>query len=192
MIHFLCVTNRPQWRPWLKLQWSKISNGNKLTVLENTARTIGECRQQLLEESDPAASHVAFIDDDDWQNPMRGGANRAEITGSRSGYKVNPITGRARLYASHELVIFNGSVVERSLAMRCRFPPVDRAEDTAWIEQLARNMRYGAKVIPQHLSAWMCHGKNVTNRSSLLTFESAPPSYISRQELELAAECARV
>ena len=193
MIHFLCCTSRPAWRPWLDQQWRKLQEGNKLTVMENSARTIGECRQLLLEGSDPEASHIAFIDDDDWQSPLRRviTSTDADVIGSRVGYKVNAMTGQAQPYTTTELCIFNGAVVRRELAMRCRFPPVDRCEDTAWMAAVYTNMTRGCFIVPQHLSAWMCHGQNIANKASLLTFESPTPSYITRQELELAKQCAK-
>jgi len=192
VIHFLCVTSRPAWRPFLDLQWRKLSEGNKLAIMENSARTIGECRQQLLDDSDPECSHVAFIDDDDWQSPLRRVITcaDADVIGSRVGYKVNAVTGRSQAYTTTELCIFNGAVIRRELALRCRFPPVDRCEDTAWMAQVFGYMTRGAFIVPQHLSAWMCHGQNITNKASQLTFESPSPSYITRTELELAKRCA--
>jgi hypothetical protein len=192
VIHFLCISSRPNWRPFLEKQWEKLASGNKLTVYENSARRIGEVRQQLLDESDPSAEWVAFIDDDDWQNPLRRVAvsSEADVVGSRVGYKVDPLRGRAQPYTTTELCIFNGAVVRRELAIRCRFPPVDRCEDTAWMAQIATYMTRGALIVPQHLSAWMCHGQNVANKASQLTFESPAPSYLSRQELQLASSCA--
>ena len=192
MIHFLCVTSRPQWRPFLELQWRKLDkNGNKLTVMEN-ALTIGEARQQLLDASDPDASHIAFIDDDDWQSPLRAyPASDVDLMGSRVGFKMSPATRRAHPYTTTELCIFNGAVVRRDVALRCRFPPVNRCEDTAWMAAIYNVMTRGCLVVPQHLSGWMCHTQNISNKSSLLTFESPGPSYVSREEWEVAAACAQ-
>lgn len=192
MIHFLCVTNRPHWRRWLDFQWTKLADGNKLTVMENSARTIGACRQLLLDSSDPAAEYIAFIDDDDWQNPLRRVivSSDADVIGSRVGSKVNVATGASQPYTTRELCIFNGAIVRRELALKCRFPPVDRCEDTAWMAQVFSNMTRGCFIVPQHLSAWMCHGGNVSNRASQLTFESPRPHYVTAAELELAQGCA--
>ena len=192
MIHFLCVTNRPRWRPWLEHQWSKLAEGNKLTVMENSARRIGECRQLLLQDSDPSAEYVAFIDDDDWQNPLRRVivSSDADVIGSRVGSKVNVRSGSSQPFTTGELCIFNGAIIRRELAMKCSFPPVDRCEDTAWMASVFNNMIRGCFIVPQHLSAWMCHSANVANRASLMTFESPRPNYITGKELELARSCA--
>lgn len=190
-IHFLCVSNRPHWRSFLELQWKKLAEGNKLTVMENTL-TIGEARQQLLDASDPECSHVAFIDDDDWQNPLRRIAlSDVDVIGSRVGFKMNPLTRRAQPYTTTELCIFNGAIVRRELAMRCRFPPVSKCEDTAWMAAIYTHMTRGCLIVPQHLSGWMCHGQNISNKSSMLTFESPGPSYVTREEWEVAAACSR-
>jgi hypothetical protein len=197
VIHFLCVTNRPNWRPWLMSQWKKLDvYGNKLTIVEpEPGESLGAARNRALKLSDPNMRYVGFMDDDDWQSQNRGtsmrlNAWRPDVLGAREGLKVDVATGRSQLHRTVDLVVFNGAIIHRDLALACRFPYVNQAEDTAWMNQVAMSVATYTVVVPSPLSHWLCHGQNATNRASQLSFDGGRPSSITDKELELARACA--
>lgn len=195
MISCLCVTHdRHEFMPWLEHQLLKQSVADaeliivdsspapwdstnaRVTVLHTTAWPgISEKRTHALAMA--RGEFITWFDDDDWQNPRKLEAGLVldgkplDAVGARSAEMFSTVTGLCRHYESHhEPIIFNSGVYRKASVPKAFSEQHLTGEDTEWQE------RFFAKypnfiTLGEPLHAWMCHGKNITNRANAMFFE---------------------
>jgi hypothetical protein len=113
---------------------------------------------------------VAWFDDDDWQHPrrlsilVRALAPGAKLAGATVSWFVDPVGRRAHAYRSQLDVIFNGLAVPAADLTDLPFDErKPRAADTAWVRELSRRAGGDVAVVPDVLSWWLCHRRNLSN-----------------------------
>lgn len=139
----------------------------------------------------------AWLDDDDWSHPCRllngVGCLQANPAFWAVGNRVAPMIDAVSLkswdHRAPEHLIFNGAVY------RWGNPPafdsgLITGEDTAWSERYLRRLSYMVLGEPMH--AWLCHGKNITNRADRHLFDQPFPGTFSRFRLTFERNPARV
>jgi glycosyltransferase involved in cell wall biosynthesis len=122
-------------------------------------------------------SLIAWFDDDDWQHPRRLSvlatalAGGAPVAGAARSWFVRLADGRAREHSAARGVVFNGLGVRRAALARVAFDERRaRAADSAWMAALRRELRSSPVVVPEHLSFWLCHRRNLSNPASRRSF----------------------
>jgi len=194
LVSCLCVTeSRPQFSPWLWWSYTKQDYaGKELVIVDSspeplvcgepdvrvisalTGTSVAAKRNMALRAA--RGSVVAWFDDDDWQHPrrlsilVRALSSGATLAGATQGWFVEPVGRRALRYASHDGVIFNGLAAPTATAAGAAFDELKRrAADTSWVRRLATQAGEVA-VVPELLSLWLCHRRNLSNPVGKYTF----------------------
>ena len=181
--------------PWLLWNFDKQdAPGAELVVVDSSARPLpgNHSRAVRVFRCEPGTSvarkrnlalHAArgavitWFDDDDWQHPRKlslliaAMAGGQALAGSRASWFVDLRRGRARPYQGQRRILFNtmgavGSAV-RPVPFDERLP---RAADTAWLTALRTAGLPEPVVLPEVLSFWLCHQRNVSNPASRYVF----------------------
>lgn len=200
LVSCLCVTHeRPEWMPWLLHQFHKqeglrdvdtelvvidsskvplAADSPSVRVISCDSAAIATKRNVALSAAN--GSYIAWFDDDDWSSPRRLARllkardceDAPQIVGTVWGTRYDVVTGRSAPYFSlEEPVIFNSALYSAELARSQRFNArLMTGEDTDWNLRLLQK-RPSWSVIGQELHAWMCHGRNVSNRNSSTVFD---------------------
>lgn len=118
---------------------------------------------------------ITWFDDDDWQHPykittacdileLQGGVG--EAVGSRTALMYSTLTGKCSYYESrYEPIIFNSATYLKSAVPPTFNEALVTGEDTDWqLRFYASHPNFVTLGEPQH--AWLCHTKNITNKSS--------------------------
>ena len=201
MISCLCVTHeRPEFMPWLEHQfWKQVGSciDKELIIIDSSAvpyvglgadvRVIhrpdlpGISAKRTLALKITRDEFITWFDDDDWQHPykLKGALNlfrdisNIDAVGSRTALMYSTLTGKCSYYESrYEPIIFNSAVYRKSEVPPTFNESLVTGEDTDWqmrfFETKPNFITLGE---PQH--AWLCHTKNVTNKSSSKFFERA-------------------
>lgn len=200
LVSCLCVTHeRPEWMPWLLHQFEKqeglhgidtelvVVDSSKvpLAVDSPSVRVISCDSSAIATKRNVALNaaqgqYVAWFDDDDWSSPRRLARLLAtleskeppQMVGTVWGTRFDVVTGRSAPYFSlEEPVIFNSALYSVALARSTRFNArLMTGEDTDWqLRLLARRPSW--HVLGQELHAWMCHGRNVSNKNTSIAFD---------------------
>lgn len=178
--------------PWVEHQFTKqprISNDELIIVdssaipwASDVARVIHMPGAPGIPEKRTAAlalargNAITWFDDDDWQSPeklLRGldVCAGVDAIGARHASMYSCMTGMAGLYESHyEPIIFNSAVYRKSSVPAAFSEHHVVGEDTEWHERWLRS-RPTYLTIGQPLHAWLCHGKNITNKANSRFFE---------------------
>jgi hypothetical protein len=195
LVSCLCVTeSRPQFWPWLWWSYVKQDHPHKeLVVIDSSPEPMVGDRPGLrllsaLPGTSVAAkrnmalraargSVVAWFDDDDWQHPrrlsllVRALSSGARVAGHRTSWFVEPAGRRARRYISHDGVIFNGLAAPADSLADVPFDErVRRAADTSWVRTVTARAGADVTVVPEPLSLWLCHRRNLSNPVGKHTF----------------------
>jgi hypothetical protein len=146
---------------------------------------IAEKRTLAIKVSRPM---LTWFDDDDWQSPTKvnvtsrmwdeeddNASGDFSAFGARHAYMYSVSTGRASIYEStYEPIIFNSAVYRKNSVPQNFDSTRITGEDTEWCERwLQTRPSYVTLGEPTH--AWLCHGKNVTNKDTSRFFELANP-----------------
>lgn len=130
---------------------------------------------------------ITWFDDDDWQSPQKATYAGRMIdndegnlvvvpgdiaaVGARHASMYSCMTGMVGLYESHyEPIIFNSAVYRKSSVPAAFSKHHVVGEDTEWHERWLRS-RPTYLTVGQPLHAWLCHGKNITNKANSRFFE---------------------
>jgi hypothetical protein len=188
LVSCLCVTeSRAQFWPWLWWNFTKQDHHRReLVIVDSSPEPIAvdDPRVRVVPAA-PGSSVavkrnlavraargqlVAWFDDDDWQHPRRlsilVGALTAggRLAGSVESWFVDPAGRRARAYRSQLDVIFNGLGAPLADLAELRFDERKRrAADTSWVRELSRRAGQNVVVVPEVLSWWLCHRRNLSN-----------------------------
>lgn len=195
LVSCLCVTeSRPEFWPWLWWGFAKQDHDNReLVVVDSSPEpvvsddprvrvvsavpgtSVAAKRNLALREA--RGSVIAWFDDDDWQHPRRLSllvgalASGATVAGSVRSWFVHATDRRARAYDARQGVIFNGLGATTAAIGDLRFDEHKRrAADTAWVRGLATPGAGGAAVVPEVLSWWLCHRRNLSNPAVKYSF----------------------
>lgn len=202
LISCLCVTHeRPEWMPWLLHQFEKqIGLGYfdaELVIVDSSKtpcdysspsiRVISSSSPQIAPKRTTALAAaqgelIAWLDDDDWSNPSRltrlldaidEGTLRRAAAGGRHAYKVDQRTLRCSLYEStYEPMIFNGALYGRAAVPKDFHG--ETGEDTDWQMRFLQSRPSYAVVGGEPLTAWICHGRNISNSNQNCSFDLPP------------------
>jgi len=127
---------------------------------------------------------ITWFDDDDWQSPVK--CLQAEklwdpdepmagdlcAIGSRHAQMYSVVAQKCGLYESnYEPIIFNSSVYRKSAVPQSFSEHHVVGEDTEWHERWLRS-RPTYLTAGFSLHAWLCHGKNITNKANARFFEN--------------------
>lgn len=186
----LAVLSTPErwatWAPWTLRQAAKLGGTSvEYLVDEHADWSIGARRQLLLDRAPTKATHMAYLDDDDWQSTRRAESVLDDgSTLARSGYLIDALTGAGRDYEPPTPHLA-GSVLRLSDAVRAiKFRDVSEGEDGAFVAEF---LKLGEKfTLERNLHAWISWGKNVVNRPGRHRFD-LPPEYV-RAHAGLSAE----
>ena len=195
LISALCVTeDRPEFIPWLLWNHAKQDHPRRELIIVDSSREpltdsesgevkVVRCapgttvaRKRNLALRTARGDLVTWFDDDDWQHPRKlsilaaalsGGAT---LAGSRTGWFLDLRRDRVRPYTSTQHLIFNSIGVQAAAAVAVPFDEaMVRASDTAWLTGL-RRIGGAAAVVPEILSVWLCHRRNLSNPASRYVF----------------------
>jgi glycosyltransferase involved in cell wall biosynthesis len=198
LVSCLCVTEgRAQFWPWLWWNFTKQDHARReLVIVDSSPEPIaaGDPRVRVVTAA-PGASVaakrnlavraargrlVAWFDDDDWQHPrrlsilVRALASGGRLAGATESWFVDPVGRRARAYRSQLDVIFNGLAVPLADLAGLPFDePKLRAADTSWVRELSRRAGEGVVAVPEVLSWWLCHRRNLSNPVTKYIFPQA-------------------
>lgn len=172
--------------PWLEHQFLK-NRGDDLLIIDSSAvpwvSTVGRVvhtpslpgisEKRTLALSLAQGDFVTWFDDDDWQHPQKlenawrfsdyGGI---DAVGSRTALMYSTLTGKCSYYESrYEPIIFNSATYLKSAVPPTFNEALVTGEDTDWqLRFYASHPNFVTLGEPQH--AWLCHTKNITNKSS--------------------------
>jgi hypothetical protein len=205
MISCLCVTHeRHEFLPWVEHQFLKQrASSDELIIVDSSERPwvsavasvvhvpgvqgIAEKRTIALEYGRQPL--ISWFDDDDWQHPEKLHKapyflERAAAVGCRHASMYSTLTGKVTHYESRfEPIIFNSAVYRRSAVP----PTFDHrkvtAEDTEWQERFFQS-RPTFITLGEPMHAWLCHTKNITNKSSSRFFDKPNDIPFDAWELE--------
>jgi hypothetical protein len=187
MISCLCVTHeRPEFMPWLEHQFLK-NHGDDLLIIDSSAvpwvsavgRVVhapslpGISEKRTLALSLAQSDFVTWFDDDDWQHPYKlenawrfSDYDDIDAVGSRTALMYSTLTGKCSYYESrYEPIIFNSATYLKSAVPPTFNEALLTGEDTDWHERFFRSHpNFVTLGEPQH--AWLCHTRNITNKSS--------------------------
>jgi glycosyltransferase involved in cell wall biosynthesis len=122
---------------------------------------------------------ITWFDDDDWQAPSKLStienvfyiSSEILAVGSRKGRMYSTLTGKMGHYTSrYEPIIFNSAGYRLSAVPKHFEVEMLTGEDTEWHSRFFANDPTFL-VLREQLSAWLCHTKNITNKSSSRFFE---------------------
>lgn len=211
LISCLCVTHeRPEWMPWLLHQFEKqqglggvdteliIIDSSKnpldfespnIRVLSSDCAGIAGKRNQALSAMNGQA--FAWFDDDDWSAPHRlrrlvdaTQEHLVQAAGSRTAKRYSVASGKCASYVStYEPFIFNGALYDKRVALEKFNRSLVTGEDTDWHMCWLRTRPSYTVIGGADLTAWMCHGKNVSGSNSSVMFDE--PNTIPFDEWEL-------
>ena len=142
------------------------------------ASGIAEKRSRVLEYA--SGEFISWFDDDDWQDPFQLGRvlllvndNEFDAVGSRTALMYSTLTGKCSYYESrYEPIIFNSAVYRKNAVPTTFNEGLATGEDTDWqLRFFETKPNFITLGEPMH--AWLCHTKNVTNKSSSKFFERA-------------------
>lgn len=214
MISCLCVTHeRPEFMPWVEHQFEKQTENQEAELIivdssqvpwvsESSAvfhvKESGISEKRTIALSLASGDAITWFDDDDWQHPEKLGQGAAlswrtrfEAIGARHAYMYSCATGRAALYEStYEPIIFNSAVYRKSSVPKSFDPNKITGEDTDWHERWLRT-RPSYVTLGQPMHAWLCHTRNITNKSSSRFFELGSPIPFDAWELDFIADMKR-
>jgi glycosyltransferase involved in cell wall biosynthesis len=187
LVSCLCVTeSRAEFWPWLWWSFAKQDYENReLVVVDSSPDPLAsEDRRVRVVTAVPGTwvavkrnlalreargSVVAWFDDDDWHHPRRlsllvGSLSAgAAVAGSTRSWFVHPAARTARRYDAQLGVIFNGLAATTAAIGELRFDERKRrAADTSWVRALTAGDG-GVAVLPEVLSWWLCHRRNLSN-----------------------------
>ena len=187
LVSCLCVTeSRAEFWPWLWWGFAKQDYENRELVVVDSSpdplasddprvrvvtavpgTSVAVKRNQALREA--RGSVVAWFDDDDWHHPRRlsllvGALSPgAAVAGSTRSWFVHATDRTARRYDAQLGVIFNGLAATTAAIGELRFDERKRrAADTSWVRALIAGDD-GVAVVPEVLSWWLCHRRNLSN-----------------------------
>lgn len=195
LVSCLCVTeSRPQFWPWLWWNFAKQDHADRELVIVDSSPEPLVCddprvrvlsampgtsvaAKRNLAVRAASGSVLAWFDDDDWQHPqrlsilVRALSSGAQLAGNTESWFVEPAGRRARRYVSHYGVIFNGLAVSTDSLGDALFDERKwRAADTSWTRALVVRAGTGMVVVPELLSLWLCHRRNLSNPVAKYTF----------------------
>ena len=194
MISCLCVTHeRPEFMPWVEHQFLKQSSQtgsyDRLIIVDSSAvpweATIPDVKVLHHPEFPGIAAkrtmalawagdseYITWFDDDDWQDPDKLMWHpNYDAVGARHAYMYSTMTGKAALYEStYEPIIFNSGVYRKSSVPQTFDARLTTGEDTEWHERWLKT-RPSYVTLGEPMHAWLCHGKNITNRANARSFE---------------------
>jgi glycosyltransferase involved in cell wall biosynthesis len=195
LVSCLCVTeSRAEFWPWLSWGFAKQDHENReLVVVDSSPEpvvsddprvrvltavpgtSVAAKRNLALREA--RGSVVAWFDDDDWQHPRRLSllvealASGASVAGSSRGWFVHATDRTARRYDAQVAVIFNGLGATTTSIGELRFDERKRrAADTSWVRALTTESGSRPTVVPEVLSWWLCHRRNLSNPAAKYSF----------------------
>jgi hypothetical protein len=196
LVSCLCVTeSRPEFWSWLWWGFAKQDYENRELVVVDSSPAAVVCddprvrvvsavpgtsvaakRNLALREA--GGSVIAWFDDDDWQHPRRLSllvdalaTARAAVAGSTRSWFVHAADRRARRYDAHAAVIFNGLAATTEAIGGLRFDEHKRrAADTSWVRALTTGSGPGPAVVPEVLTWWVCHRRNLSNPAAKYSF----------------------
>jgi hypothetical protein len=197
LVSCLCITeSRPAFWPWLWWNFAKQDHAHRELVIVDSSpeplpvadprvrvvaaapgSTVGAKRNLALRCARGAA--IAWFDDDDWQHPRRlsilvRALASHRLAGAMESWFVEPAGRRARPYRSQLDVIFNGLGVRRDDVVQRPFDErKPRAADTAWVRELSRRADGDVAAVPEVLTWWLCHRRNLSNPATKYTFPEA-------------------
>lgn len=188
LVSCLCVTeSRPDFWPWAFWNFAKqdfeerefvvvdsspeplVTNEPRVRVLTAAPGTSVAAKRNLALRS-ARGQVVAWFDDDDWQHPRRLSllvgalASGAGLAGATQSWFVQASNRTARRYHSQAGVIFNGLGATTAAIGVVRFDEHKRrAADTSWVRSLTAGAHGTVAVVPEVLSWWLCHRRNLSN-----------------------------
>lgn len=194
LVSCLCVTeNRHAFMPWLAWNFAKQDYAQRELVVVDSSdvpadvpdgatvvqcargTSVGQKRNLALEAA--RGTVVTWFDDDDWQHPRKLSIlvaalrDDCAIAGSRSAWFVDLRRRRARPYDSQRMVLFTGSVFRCSAFGTARFDEQKpRAADTPWLRSLLQQASSPPHVVPQIVTWWLCHDRNISNPATRYVF----------------------
>jgi hypothetical protein len=197
----LLLTCRPHFKPWVLYQLAKQEHECSLLVFDDCSKptwpgvsirpsermrmTLGEKRQQLL---DLVTDNFCWLDDDDWIPNCRFSMSQlldtVDIVGADRGLFVDVGTLRTRRIELPP-VVFNGAVFRKDLAKH-KMQPVNRGEDTLWLQAVTKDSTVVSSPVMQH--AWLSHDGNVTGKRGSMTFEGPKFQRFDSWELKFLSE----
>lgn len=191
LIACLTVTNRPEWEPFARRQVAKQRGEfrTRHTIITGT-RSIPEKRNAaMIQVSAREPKYIAWFDDDDWSHWARLSAavnileasDTLSAVGNIRSWFVSTSTRQGVQYQAPEGIIFNGAVFRASSALLMFDESLTVGEDTDWLKRwMQTSPSYVILGDPMH--AWLCHGKNVTNKLTARCFDQAPPRNIMTED----------
>lgn len=195
----LVCTNRPEWGKFVDYQIEKQNAALQHEIRLRTYRqmsfddSIPVKRSELLHAAlSDKCDYFAWFDDDDWSNPVRLShaiwqMEECTLIDAVANVRADFVSVESRMsmrYHSPEGIIFNGAVFRNRSVPPSFARAMSVGEDTEWLMRWFRPGRsYIVTQVPMH--AWLCHGKNVTNRANTRTFDGLSPNYITQRDWEL-------
>jgi len=168
--------------PWVKYQFDKQGRIDAELVIVSGASGISAGRTEAMQRA--RGEFIAWFDDDDWQHPgklelammvLKPNGRMVSAAGTRHAYMYSVSTGKASLYEStYEPIIFNSAVYRKNSVPQNFDSSLITGEDTDWHERWLRT-RPTYVTLGQPTHAWLCHGKNITNKDTSRFFELANP-----------------
>ncbi len=191
LVACLTVTNRPEWMPFCKFQVAKQVGFSDAAhvVLDGREGIAGARTACLYTARKLGARYVAWFDDDDWSSPQRllQGVSALEdnpafsAIGNVRSWFISTDTRRGLEYQAPEGLIFNGAVFRLDRMPKDFARGLVVGEDTDWLNRWqATHPSY--HVTGHYMHAWLCHKRNVTNRSDTKAFDQTPPAFITDAE----------
>ncbi|GAA1552848.1 hypothetical protein GCM10009789_03020 [Kribbella sancticallisti] len=194
LVSCLCVTeSRRAFWPWLWWNFEKQDHPHReLVVVDSSPEpipvadprvrvvaampgsTVGAKRNIAVRSARGAM--IAWFDDDDWQHPRRlsilvRALATHRLAGGLESWFVEPAGRRARPYHSQLDVIFNGLGVRKDEVAQLIFDEhKPRAADTAWVRELSRRVGGDIAIVPEVLTWWLCHRRNISNPATKYMF----------------------
>lgn len=195
LVSCLCVTeSRPEFWPWLWWGFAKqdyedrelvvvdsspvpvVSEDPRVRVVPAVPGTSVATKRNLA-LSAARGSVVAWFDDDDWQHPRRLSllvealVPGSSVAGSTRSWFVDVAQRRVRRYHAHGGVVFNGLGATTAGIGELRFDEGRRrAADTSWVRALVSGGERGPIAVPEVLTWWLCHRRNLSNPSVKYSF----------------------
>jgi len=194
LVSCLCVTeSRAEFWPWLWWSFAKQDYENReLVVVDSSPDPVASDDPQVrvvtavpgtvvsvkrnLALREARGSVVAWFDDDDWQHPRRLSllvgalSSGSAVAGSTLSWFVHATKRTARRYDAQLGIIFNGLAATTAAIGELRFDERKRrAADTSWVRALTAGGG-GVAVLPEVLSWWLCHRRNLSNPAAKYSF----------------------
>ena len=197
MISCLCVTHeRPEFMPWVEHQFRKqrlfdggaeliivdssekpwVPQSDDVIVIPSKHRGIAEKRTEAVTWS--SGNIIAWFDDDDWQSPTKLALGRwithsgdFDAVGCAHAEMYSCVQELSSKYESrYEPLIFNSALYRKSAVPKEFDASRITGEDTDWqMRFFARHPNFITLGAPMH--AWLCHGKNITNKANSRFFD---------------------